>query len=68
MQVKLEAMGNVFMVKAIELDVKLQNRTNAKLHRLLARTGVTTMVVKNQWRRLRVLGSGRFIVLEDQAR
>jgi hypothetical protein len=28
-RVKLEAMGNVFMVKAIELDVKLQNRTNA---------------------------------------
>jgi hypothetical protein len=26
---KLEALGNVFMVKAVELDVKLQNLANA---------------------------------------
>jgi hypothetical protein len=28
-RVELEALGNVFMVKAVELDVKLQNLTNA---------------------------------------
>jgi hypothetical protein len=44
----LKPWANVFMVKAIELDVKLQNRIECQLHRLLARTGVTTMVVKNR--------------------
>ena len=28
-RVKLEALGNAFMVKAVELDVKLQNLANA---------------------------------------
>jgi hypothetical protein len=28
-RVELEAMGNVFMIKAAELDVKLQNLPNA---------------------------------------
>ena len=28
-RVKLEALGNVFMVKAVELDVKLQNLAKA---------------------------------------
>jgi hypothetical protein len=28
-RVKLEALGNVFMIKAVELDVKLQNLANA---------------------------------------
>ncbi len=28
-RVELEAMGNVFMIKAVELDVKLQNLANA---------------------------------------
>jgi hypothetical protein len=28
-RVKLEALSNVFMVKAVELDVKLQNLANA---------------------------------------
>jgi hypothetical protein len=28
-RVELEALGNVFMVKAVELDVKLQNLANA---------------------------------------
>jgi hypothetical protein len=28
-RVELEAMGNVFMIKAVELDVKLQNVANA---------------------------------------
>ena len=27
-RVKLEALGNVFMVKAVELDIKLQNLAN----------------------------------------
>jgi hypothetical protein len=29
-RVELEALGNVFMVKAVELDVKLQNLAKAK--------------------------------------
>ena len=28
-RVELEVMGNVFMIKAVELDVKLQNLANA---------------------------------------
>jgi hypothetical protein len=28
-RVELEALGNAFMVKAVELDIKLQNLTNA---------------------------------------
>jgi len=28
-RVKLEALGNVFMIKAVELDVKLHNLANA---------------------------------------
>jgi hypothetical protein len=28
-RVEFEAMGNVFMIKAVELDVKLQNLANA---------------------------------------
>jgi hypothetical protein len=37
-RVELEALGNEFMVEAIDLDIKLQNQ-----HRLFPRTGVTTM-------------------------
>jgi hypothetical protein len=29
MRVRLEALGNVFMVKAVELDIKLQNLAKA---------------------------------------
>ena len=40
---ELEALGNVFMVKAVELDIKLQKLAKATTPLLPPRTGVTTM-------------------------
>jgi hypothetical protein len=40
-RVKLDALGNVFMVKAVELDTKLQKLAKATTPLLPPRTGVT---------------------------
>src|SRR5258707_3591955 len=42
-RVELEALGNEFMVKAIDLDIKLQNLAKSNYTRLFPRTEVTTM-------------------------
>jgi hypothetical protein len=40
-RVELEALGNVFMVKAVELDIKLRKLAKVKLRRHFLRTSVT---------------------------
>jgi len=40
---ELEAVDGAFMVKAVELDVRLQKSCQSQLPRLFSRTGVTTM-------------------------
>jgi hypothetical protein len=39
---ELEALGNEFMVKAVELDIKLQKIANGNYNRLFPHTCVTT--------------------------
>jgi hypothetical protein len=42
-RVKLEALGNEFMIKAIDLDIKLQNLAKGNYTASSPHTGVTTM-------------------------
>jgi hypothetical protein len=42
-QVQLEALGNLFMIKAVELDTKLQKLAKGNYTDSLSRTSLTTV-------------------------